>query len=462
MRGCTHESHPVERDTPLHGRYGAESVEGTGMHVPWAHAGRRPRSSRRPAPMLLLPVAIVVLAACSGPSSGPEMDTGAAPTPSAPASPAPGSGPGDAPGAGAVTPLAPGLPSADAVLPSVRLVEIASLAAPIDTTVLPDGTVLVAERAGVVRVLVDPDGTPQSGTSGRVLVDVRDRTTTDGERGLLAIAVSPDGDELFLSMTDRSGDTLIEAHPLDGDRVTGPPRVIYTLPQPRANHNGGAILFAPDGMLLIGLGDGGGAGDPEGAGQDITTALGAVVRLDVRGGITAIPSDNPFVGRRGAAAEIVAYGLRNPWRMSLDGPRGELWIADVGQSAREELNRVTLDVLFGANFGWALREGNVAFLGDEPADHVSPLHDYAHGPGCSVTGGHVYRGSALPELVGAYVFSDWCDGEVRALFAASGSDEAASRALGVAGERIVGFGFDARGELLVLELSGRVLRLVRA
>jgi glucose/arabinose dehydrogenase len=331
--------------------------------------------------------------------------------------------------------------------------------APIDTATLPDGTVLVAQRPGVVRVLIDSDGTT-SGGAGRIVVDVSDRTTTDGERGLLAIAVAPDGSELFLSLTDPSGGTLIEAHPLSGSLVSGPPRIVYTLPQPRANHNGGPILFAPDGMLLVGLGDGGGSGDPLGAGQDLATPLGSILRLDVRDAVTRAPPDNPFVRVDGAAPEIVAYGLRNPWRISLDEARGELWIADVGQSAREEINRVHLDRLPGANFGWALREGSRAFLGDEPAGHVPPIHDYGHGPGCSVTGGHVYRGTALPELVGAYIFSDWCDGELRVLLDDAGS--VVARALGLAGERVVGFGRDADGELLVLELSGRVLRLDRS
>jgi glucose/arabinose dehydrogenase len=146
--------------------------------------------------------------------------------------------------------------------------------------------------------------------------------------------------------------------------------------------------------------------------------------------------------------------------MSLDTAREELWIADVGQSAREEINRVTLSELLGANFGWPLREGSLPFLGEAPVDHVAPVHDYPHGPGCSITGGHVYRGAALPELVGAYVFSDFCDGEIRALFD-GGDGSVVSRPLGVAGERIVGFGLDADGELLVLELGGRVLRLAR-
>lgn len=400
--------------------------------------------------------ALVLLMACAGPSG----DALPAPTPALPVAP---SAPQELSTAVAEPP-ASGLPAADAPLPTLRLVEVARLDAPTDTTVLPDGSVLVAERAGLVRVLIAADGSSDTGAPGRILLDVSDRTTTDGERGLLAIAVHPDGSELFLSLTDRRGDTLIEAHALADGVITGPPRSVYALPQPRANHNGGAIVFAPDGMLLVGLGDGGGSGDPDGAGQDLATPLGSVLRLDVSDTITAVPRDNPFVGREDAAAEIAAYGLRNPWRISLDAARGEVWIADVGQSTREEINRVTYDELLGANFGWALREGSIAFLGDEPADHVAPLHDYEHGPGCSVTGGHVYRGRALPELVGAYLFSDFCDGEVRALLdggLVDGRPSAVARPLGVTGERVIGFGVDAQGELLVLELSGRVLRLVR-
>jgi glucose/arabinose dehydrogenase len=405
-------------------------------------------------------IGIVLLASCAAPVTDADTAPGSALTPRTPDGATPDSlTPDPAPGAPATTPSAPGLPSADLVLPSLALTGIAQLDAPIDTAVLADGTVLVAQRAGVVRVLIDANGAPSEGL-GRVVIDVSDRTTTDGERGLLSIAVSPQGDELFLSLTDPSGDTRIEAHPFSDGRVTGPPRTVYTLPQPRANHNGGPILFAPDGMLLVGLGDGGGSGDPLGAGQDLSTPLGSILRLDVRGSTTRAPSDNPFLGVDGAAPEIVAYGLRNPWRMSLDGPRGELWIADVGQSAREEINRVRLEDLPGANFGWALREGSMSFQGDEPDDHLAPIHDYAHGPGCSVTGGHVYRGSALPELVGAYVFSDWCDGELRVLLDDRGT--VVAHPLGLAGERVVGFGRDADGELLVLELSGRVLRLGRA
>jgi glucose/arabinose dehydrogenase len=388
----------------------------------------------------------VVLAGCAPSDDAPASDPSVGPSPSHP-TPAP-SAP-DRPSPSPDDEMAPGLPPADRPLPTFGLVEVGRFEAPIDTAVLPDGTVLVAERAGRVLTL----------GGGDVVLDVRDRTTTDGERGLLAIAVHPDGRELFVSMTDRAGDTLVEAHPLEGRRAVGPARTIYALPQPFANHNGGPILFTPDGLLLLGLGDGGGAGDPLRAGQDLSTPLGAILRLAVDGGAAGrAPEDNPFLDVPGAAPEIAAYGLRNPWRMSLDVPRGELWIADVGQSAREEINRIALDDLLGANFGWALREGGERFLGDEPADHVRPVFDYPHGPGCSVTGGHVYRGAAIPALVGAYVFTDLCDGELRALLDADGS--VVARGLGVRGERIIGFGRDADGELLVLEIGGRVLRLV--
>lgn len=397
--------------------------------------------------------ALVIALGLLGATACTEDADAPVPLPAAPATdaPDPGSATDDGPADDAAS-EAPGLPPVERDLPRLSLEEVVTLEAPIDTTVLPGGTVLVAERAGRVRVLEGPE-------PGRIVLDVSGRTTTDGERGLLSIAVAPWGDELFLSMTDAGGDTLVEAHPIAGTEVTGDPRAIYATRQPRANHNGGPILFLPDGTLLLGLGDGGGAGDPLGAGQDLTTPLGSLVRLAVRDGDVTVPSDNPFLDVAGADPTIAAYGLRNPWRMSIDRSLGELWIADVGQSAREEINRVPVDQLLGANFGWALREGDIAFLGDEPDDHVPPVHTYGHGPGCAITGGLVYRGDAIPELVGGYVFTDLCDGELRVLVA-EGTGVGA-RPLGVAAERVIGFGTDASGELLVLEIGGRVLRLVR-
>lgn len=404
-----------------------------------------PACARRP----LLALALAV-AACAPQAPGSGVADVPAPTTPVPAAPpvAPPAAPSDRADRADV----PGLPARPLDLPTLALVPIGTFATPVATAVTPDGQVLVAERAGTVR-RITPSG------PGPVVLDLRARTTTDGERGLLDIAVAPWGDELFVSRTDPVGDTLVEAYPLVGSQVEDSPRTVYALPQPYPNHNGGSLVFLPDATLLLGLGDGGGAGDPLGAGQDLTTPLGALVRLDVRDGVR-VPSDNPFVDRAGAAPEIVASGVRNPWRMSLDAARGELWVADVGQSAREEVNRIPLDVLPGANLGWALREGSVAFDGEEPAGHLAPVYDYPHGPGCSVTGGLVYRGAALPELVGGYVFADLCDGRLQLLTTDDGGRVDAVP-LGVTGERIVGFGVDAAGELLVLELGGTVLRLVR-
>jgi glucose/arabinose dehydrogenase len=416
-----------------------------------------PRGPHRRAAALAAVLLGAVAAGC-GPSTAP-------PPADLPVAPAPAPGPPDVdavtamPGVDGSRPApAAGVTAAgaDVPVPALALEVVARLDAPIDAAVTADGSLLVATRAGRVLVVEpSPDGPP----AGTVVVDVTDRTTTDGERGLLALAVSPDGRELVLSLTDEDGDTRVEAHPFDGARVTGPPRLLYALVQPYANHNGGDVAFGPDGTLLVALGDGGGGGDPLDAGQDVTTPLGSLLRLDVGGGTVRIPSDNPFVGTEGAAAEILAVGLRNPWRSHVDLVAREVWIADVGQGDVEEVNRIAWDELAGANLGWALREGDMPFDGTPPPGRVEPVHTYRHGPGCSVTGGVVARDPALPALHGAYLFSDFCDGTLRALRPAADGTLVATD-LGVAGERVVGFATDAAGRVLVLDLDGRVLRLV--
>ena len=414
-------------------------------------------TAARPAPRwrghVLIAALTLVTAACT--STAPSSPVVVAPPP-ADGEPRTGTE-GSPAGQGAIQALegAAGLPSAPLTSPALTLREIVTVEEPIDTAILSGETMLLAQREGTVSVL-----DVEAGAVGPRVLDLRDRTTTSGERGLLSIAVSPGGTELFVSLTDEEGGTLVEAYPLDGTMVSGTARRIYALPQPYRNHNGGQILFATDGTLLLGLGDGGGSDDPLGAGQDLSTPLGSVVRLDVSGtGPGRAPADNPFAADPAAAPEILAYGLRNPWRMHLDRARDELWIADVGQGRVEEINRVTLDEVRGANFGWALREGDEPFEGgEEPLDHVAPLHTYRHRPGCAVTGGVVYRGAALPWLDGAYVFSDFCDGELRALFRGADGD-VISVALGVQAEQVVAFGTDLQGELLVLDLDGPVLRL---
>lgn len=338
----------------------------------------------------------------------------------------------------------------------LTLSEVASMTSPTAGAVGPDGTLYLTERGGTVHPLSD-DGV------GEAVVDLSDEVTTDGERGLLGLAFADDGSELFLSSTDLDGHTLVTAMAVEGDQVDPDQRrEVYALEQPFANHNGGDIAVGPDGMLYLGLGDGGGAGDPLEAGQDRSTPLGALLRLDPHAGDPyAVPDDNPYVDDDAAVDEILAFGLRNPWRFSFDAETDELWIADVGQDAREEVNRVTLEEASGANFGWHLMEGTSAFAGSEPDDHVPPVYEYQTGgdEGCAITGGYVYTGDAIPELYGAYLYADACNGSVRGLVVDDDGEVTEQGGLGIDGGRVVSFVEDADGELYVLDLGGTVSRI---
>lgn len=280
----------------------------------------------------------------------------------------------------------------------------------------------------------------------------------------MGIAFAADMSELYVSFTDQAGDTAIDAFALEnGAIVVDQRRRVFSFAQPYANHNGGGIQIGPDGMLYLGLGDGGGSGDPLAAGQDTQTLLGALLRLDVQGGGPyAIPLNNPFVGVEAVRDEIFAYGLRNPWRFSFDAATDELWIADVGQNAREELNRLQLPDDAGANLGWNLMEGMREFAGSEPDGHHRPVYEYETTRSrCAVTGGYVYRGKRIPELVGAYLFSDYCEGQIRAISMTNGA-VGDSADLGINGGQVVSFAQDHDGELYVLSLDGGIYRIDRA
>ncbi|TVR33571.1 MAG: sugar dehydrogenase [Nitriliruptor sp.] len=340
----------------------------------------------------------------------------------------------------------------------VALVEAYTMDSPIAGAVGPDGTLYLAERAGTVHpVTADGVGDP--------VVDVSGTTTVDSERGLLGIAFSADGQEFYASYTDAAGDSVLAAHPVDGDgRIDGDTqRTVMTVDQPRANHNGGDVRVGPDGMVYWALGDGGGGGDPEEAGQDLTTRLGALLRIDPQATDPyGVPADNPFVDRDDARPEIWAYGLRNPWRFAFDHDAEDLWIADVGQNTREEINRVPAD-LAGANYGWNLMEGTLSFAGDEPDDHVPPVHEYdTTRSRCSITGGVVYRGARIPELAGAYLFSDYCEGDIRAIVVDDDGQVVDEANLAASGGSIVAFVEAADGEVYVLDLDGVVSRIVPA
>jgi glucose/arabinose dehydrogenase len=411
-------------------------------------------ASHRRLSSVSLIVLVMVLGACGAEDAPPEEQP--APVTDAPEADAesdPEPEVEDDPGPDAADPESPAEPDLSVAL---QLTDVASMEAPTAGDVGPDGVLYLTERAGTVHPLTE-DGL------GEAVLDISEETTTDGERGLLGIAFADDGRELYLSSTDLDGDTVIAAVAMDAGGALLPDerRTLLTIEQPFANHNGGNIVVGPDGMLYIGLGDGGGGGDPVEAGQDLGTRLGALLRIDPGAGDPyGVPSDNPFVDAEDARDEIWAYGLRNPWRFSFDAATDELYIADVGQDAREEINWVAAGEGAGANFGWNLMEGTLEFAGDEPEDHVPPVHEYeTRGPqGCSITGGYVYRGSAIPELVGAYLYSDFCEATLYAIVVEDGEvvDEGD---LSVGGEQIVSFAQDADGELYLLDFGGAVRRI---
>ena len=245
--------------------------------------------------------------------------------------------------------------------------------------------------------------------------------------------------------------------------ASGPPvvvassgAVVLEVAQPYSNHNAGMLAFGPDDMLYVALGDGGSGNDPDDNGQDLSTLLATILRLDVRGRATyAVPSDNPFVGRPGARGEIWAYGLRNPWRFSFDRATGDLWVADVGQGAREEVDVVTK----GGNYGWPVYEGersnrNPAEVGPDAFDR--PVLDYPRGLGTSTTGGYVYRGQDVPSLRGAYVYGDYGSGRVWALVRGGGAVLSNEQIASVS--QVASFGEDQRGELYAVSLGGAIHR----
>jgi glucose/arabinose dehydrogenase len=234
--------------------------------------------------------------------------------------------------------------------------------------------------------------------------------------------------------------------------------------QPFANHNGGQVVFGPDGLLYWFLGDGGSANDPFGNGQNLDTWLGKILRIDPRpsgGAPYTVPPDNPFVGRAGAKPEIFAYGVRNPWRNSFDKATGDLWIGDVGQNAIEEIDFCPRSGAPGANFGWAAHEGTRQGPRPVPAaeGHVPPVYEYPTADGnCSVTGGYIYRGTRIPGLTGAYLFGDFCGGVVRGL-RLEGGKVSEHRSFGLEVSSLASFGEDHTGEVYALSLTGGVFRI---
>ena len=322
----------------------------------------------------------------------------------------------------------------------------------------------VVEKNGFVRTFAnDPNA-----SSASIFLDISAMVNASGEGGLLGLAfhpLFPVVPEVFVSYT-RTGAPL-ESHvsrflSSDGGLSldAASEEIILTVDQPNTNHNGGNIAFGPDNFLYIGFGDGGGSGDPGGNGQNTNTLLGTIVRIDVTGGSPyGIPAGNPFEsnavcgGATGFAPcpEIFAWGLRNPWRFNFDSTTSKLWVGDVGQGEWEEIDVIVA----GGNYGWNVREGAHCFNPPNGCDNtfIEPISEYDHGLGRSVTGGFVYRGSAIANLVGWYVFGDFITGRLFGIPEDSTSGVVAE-VLAESGLQIVSFAEDSSGELYLLHFAG--------
>ncbi len=347
---------------------------------------------------------------------------------------------------------------------------VTGLSAPLYVTTPPGegNRLFVVEQTGAIRIVKDGARLPAP------FLDLSSRITAGGEQGLLGLAFDPGyatTGRFVVHYTNPAGDTHLSTFQVspDADVADGASeQIILTADQPFANHNGGQILFGPDGFLYLGLGDGGAANDPEGRAQDLSEVLGSILRLDVQIGTSyTVPADNPFVGQAGIQPEIWSYGLRNPWRFSFDRATGDLYIADVGQDQVEEVDVAPAGegAGRGVNYGWDLMEGSRCLSGGE-CDQTGltlPTFEYTHSEGCSITGGYVYRGSAIPALQGVYFFADFCQGWVRSFRYSGGTaTELTDWPSLRPGGPITSFGEDTAGELYVVAASGGVYKVVPA
>lgn len=414
----------------------------------------------------------LLLVACgstaSRPAQPPISRATSAPAPAAPPSTAPAaapantsaSAPANAP-ASAPTPAPALTSSADLSQLSFELEPLVEgFRKPTHVTAAGDGSarLFVTEQAGVIQIVRD------GARLSEPFLDMRDLVESGGnEQGLLSVAFHPQyaqNGRFFVGYTDRDSNNVVAAYRVSADPDRADPtsgEVLLAVPDPAQNHNGGLLKFGPDGFLYVGMGDGGGGGDPWKNGQNLDALLGKILRLDVDGGKPyAVPSDNPFVGRDGARSEIWSWGLRNPWRFSFDRATGDLYIADVGQNEYEEVHFQPATSGGGENYGWSAMEGDVCFKGScDPAAFVAPVATYAHADqvgGCSITGGYVYRGSAFPQIAGVYLYSDYCTGNLWAMRYVDG--QWSSLAVGKFSINTSSFGEDEVGELYLTDLDG--------
>lgn len=304
--------------------------------------------------------------------------------------------------------------------PQLQFTQVSTLPSITDITNAGDGSqrLFMVQQSGRIYILKNGE------TLDVPFLDISSRVQTGGERGLLSMAFAPDysiSGNFYVWYTVPGGATVLSRFTVGDDPDIANPaseETVLLVPQPEANHNGGRLQFGPDGMLYLGLGDGGGSGDPQRAGQDGSTLLAKLIRIDVDPvhGTYAIPPDNPFLSNSNVENEIWALGLRNPWRISFDTLTGDLYIADVGEDFLEEVNVQPAGSNGGENYGWSLMEGTSCPSGNCNLSELTlPTTEYTHDDGCSVTGGEVYRGNAYPNMYGSYLFGDYCSGIIWSL-----------------------------------------------
>ena len=338
-----------------------------------------------------------------------------------------------------------------------------------------DGRLFVVEKGGSIKIV-----SKRTNALLGTFLDISSLVSTGSEQGLLGLAFDPlyaSNGRFYVSYTDSGGNSVIARYLVSADpnvAASSADRIILAVTQPFANHNGGMIAFGPDGMFYIGLGDGGGAGDPGNRAQNQNELLGKLLRIDVSQGAIApqpayaVPPTNPFVGQSGKREEIWSLGLRNPWRYSFDRQTGDLYIADVGQGNWEEVDVATSTSGRGRgiNYGWSVMEANHCYPPGTPCSTSGltvPQLEYDHSAGgCSITGGYPYRGTAIPPLQGTYFYADFCAGFVRSFRLANGAasqsfDWSALRP----GGNITSFGEDASGELYIMTSGGQLYRIVQ-
>jgi len=327
-----------------------------------------------------------------------------------------------------------------------------------------DNRLFIVEKGGKIKVILE-DGT----LSSTPFLDISAIISTQGEQGLLGLAFHPDHNNngcFFVNYTNTAGNTQISRFKASAGNpnIADPDSETFILQfnQPQSNHNGGDMLFGPDGYLYISSGDGGGSGDPNNLAQNINVLLGKILRIDIDnpsgGNAYGIPPDNPFINIQDARPEIWAYGLRNPWRFSIDTDNNNIWIADVGQGSREEINRQPLDE-GGLNYGWRCYEGSLPFNTNNcppQSELVFPIAEYGHDNGnCSITGGYVYRGSEYTDIAGLYFFADYCSGMIGSV-----DLEDNVTIYGNFPGRWVAFGQDVDKELYLIDINeGKIFRL---